>query len=80
MNITRGPIKTAKKVGIYGPEGVGKTTFASRFPGAVFIDTEGSTTTLQCQVVIQRIGCDEHMRYSISHGEEQTTDYRIGID
>jgi hypothetical protein len=43
MNITRGPIKTAKKVGIYGPEGVGKTTFASRFPGAVFIDTEGST-------------------------------------
>jgi GTPase SAR1 family protein len=43
MNITRGPIKTAKKVGIYGPEGVGKTSFAARFPGAVFIDTEGST-------------------------------------
>ena len=43
MNITRGPMKTAKKVGIYGPEGVGKTSFAARFPGAVFIDTEGST-------------------------------------
>lgn len=44
MNITRGPKKTAIRVGIYGTEGVGKTTFASMFPGAVFIDTEGSTT------------------------------------
>ena len=43
MNITRGPVKSAIRVGIYGTEGVGKTTFASRFPGAVFIDTEGST-------------------------------------
>ena len=43
MNITRGPKKTAIRVGIYGTEGVGKTTFASMFPGAVFIDTEGST-------------------------------------
>jgi len=44
MNITRGPKKTAIRVGIYGTEGVGKTTFASMFPGAVFIDTEGSTS------------------------------------
>ena len=43
MNITRGPKKTAIRVVIYGVEGVGKTTFASNFPGAVFIDTEGST-------------------------------------
>ena len=43
MNITRGPMKSAIKVGIYGPEGIGKTTFAGMFPGAVFIDTEGST-------------------------------------
>ena len=46
MNITRGPIHSALRVGIYGTEGVGKTTFASRFPGAVFIDTEGSTRTM----------------------------------
>ena len=44
MNITRGPKKTAIRVGIYGTEGVGKSTFASKFPGAVFIDTEGSTS------------------------------------
>jgi GTPase SAR1 family protein len=43
MNITRGVIPTAKKVVIYGPEGIGKTTFAAQFPGAVFLDTEGST-------------------------------------
>ena len=43
MTITRGPIQTGIKVGIYGTEGVGKTTFAAKFPGAVFIDTEGST-------------------------------------
>jgi hypothetical protein len=43
MNITRGPVRTGIKVGIYGTEGVGKTTFAAQFPGVVFIDTEGST-------------------------------------
>lgn len=41
--INRGIVPTAKKVVIYGPEGIGKTTFAARFPNPVFIDTEGST-------------------------------------
>lgn len=43
MEITRGKIPCAKKVIIYGPEGIGKSTFASKFPDPVFIDTEGST-------------------------------------
>ena len=43
MQITRGVIQKAKKVVIYGPEGIGKSTLASRFPEPVFIDTEGST-------------------------------------
>lgn len=43
MEITRGKIPSAQKVVIYGPEGIGKSTFASRFPDPVFIDTEGST-------------------------------------
>lgn len=34
----------ALKVIIYGPEGVGKSTLASQFPNALFIDTEDSTT------------------------------------
>ena len=46
MNITTGKIKTAQKVVIYGQEGVGKSTFASKFPNPVFIDTEGSTKQL----------------------------------
>ncbi len=41
MEIIRGKIPCAKKVVIYGPEGIGKSTFASRFPDPVCIDTEG---------------------------------------
>ena len=43
MKIIKGKIPCAKKVLVYGPEGIGKSTFASRFPEPVFIDTEGST-------------------------------------
>ncbi len=43
MEIIRGRIPCAKKVLVYGPEGIGKSTFASRFPDPLFIDTEGST-------------------------------------
>lgn len=43
MQIIRGKIPGAKKVVVYGPEGIGKSTFASKFPDPVFIDTEGST-------------------------------------
>ena len=44
--ITGGKIPHARKVLVYGPEGVGKSTFASRFPQPLFIDTEGSTRNL----------------------------------
>lgn len=43
MNIGRGKIPKGQKIVLYGVEGVGKTTFASQFPFAVFSDTEGST-------------------------------------
>ena len=46
MKITKGKIKTALKIVVYGQEGVGKSTFASKFPDPVFIDTEGSTKQL----------------------------------
>lgn len=46
MNITSGKILTAQKVVIYGPEGIGKSTFASQFPNPLFCDTEGSTKDL----------------------------------
>lgn len=43
MKITSGKIAGAKRCIIYGPEGIGKSTFAAAFPGPLFIDTEGST-------------------------------------
>lgn len=43
MEIIKGKLASAKKVVVYGPEGIGKSTFASQFPDPVFIDTEGST-------------------------------------
>lgn len=46
MNITKGKVASAKKVVIYGSEGIGKSTFAAHFPEPLFIDTEGSTKEL----------------------------------
>lgn len=46
MQITRGRKARAQKVVIYGPEGIGKSSFASQFPDPVFIDTEGSTDNM----------------------------------
>lgn len=46
MNISKGIKKGAVKVVVYGPEGIGKSTFASKFPKVVFVDTEGSTKYL----------------------------------
>lgn len=41
--ITSGCADGAKKVVVYGPEGIGKTSFAANFPDPVFVDTEDST-------------------------------------
>ena len=43
LAISRGRITRPQKAVIYGPEGVGKTTFASQTPSPVFLDTEGGT-------------------------------------
>ena len=46
MQIISGTLSAAQKIVIYGPEGIGKSTFASKFPNPLFIDTEGSTKKL----------------------------------
>lgn len=46
MEMIRGKLEKAKKIVLYGPEGIGKSTFASGFPGAVFCDVEGSTNEM----------------------------------
>lgn len=72
MEITRGKISGAKKVLVYGPEGIGKTTFAASFPDPLFIDTEGSTKELD----VMRLPAPsswtmikEEARYVIQHPE-----------
>ncbi|ASA22338.1 ATP-binding protein [Paenibacillus donghaensis] len=46
MQVITGKVQKAKKVVIYGPEGVGKSSLAAQFPRPIFIDTEGSTTEM----------------------------------
>ncbi len=43
MQVIRGIQPGALKVVVYGPEGIGKSTFASQFPDPLFIDTEDGT-------------------------------------
>lgn len=44
--VTRGKVEKAQRVVVYGTEGVGKSTFASKFPEAVFIDVEEGSNDL----------------------------------
>lgn len=46
FEISKGKICKAKKILIYAPEGIGKSTLASQFPNPLFIDTEGGTNSL----------------------------------
>ena len=55
LKIIEGKEKRALKIVIYGPEGIGKSTFASKFPDPLFIDTEGGTSNLD----VRRIKCSK---------------------
>jgi hypothetical protein len=55
LKIIKGKEKRPLKIVIYGPEGIGKSTFASQFPDPLFIDTEGGTSNLD----IRRIKCNK---------------------
>ena len=46
MDIIRGKIQKAQRIVVYGPEGIGKSTFGSKFPNPLFIDTEGGSSHL----------------------------------
>ena len=76
MEITRGKLEVPQRVVIYGPEGIGKTSLAARFPGAVFIDTEGSTRNFD----VARYpdpnsweGLITTVQYAMQHPENQKT-------
>lgn len=46
LNIRKGPQMRSIRTIIYGPEGIGKSTLASNFPDAVFIDFEHGTDSM----------------------------------
>lgn len=46
FKITKGKVKSAIRLVAYGSEGIGKSTFASKFPEPLFIDAEGGTKQL----------------------------------
>lgn len=76
MKIIRGKIPSAKKTIIYGPEGIGKSTLASRFPDPVFIDTEGSTKDMDVARTEAPSSWDmllDQVKYFISHPTELKT-------
>ena len=76
MQITRGKTNKALKVVVYGPEGIGKSTFASQFPGAVFIDTEGSTGSMDVARTPDPMSftqlCEQINYFAQNPGEAQT--------
>ena len=66
MQIISGTLSAAQKIVIYGPEGIGKSTFASKFPNPLFIDTEGSTKKLNVRRLPKPSSWTmimEHVRY-----------------
>ena len=46
LAIRKGPQMRSIRCVIYGPEGIGKSTLASQFPDAVFIDFEHGTDSM----------------------------------
>ncbi len=70
MQITTGKIMKAQKIVVYGPEGIGKSTFAAQFPDPVFIDTEGSTGNMDVKRLPRPTSWEmlhEEMKYVIDN-------------
>ena len=77
MELIRGRKPAAAlKVVLYGPEGIGKSTFASMFPAAVFEDTEGSTDHMDVVRTPKARSFAElkqHVQYFIQHPDQLGT-------
>ena len=51
MKITNGKVSRAQRVGLYGPEGIGKSSLASQFAKPLFLDLESGTDQLDVRRV-----------------------------
>lgn len=73
MEITRGKQRKGVKLVLDGPEGIGKSTFVSKIPGVVFIDTEGSTGEMDVMRMPKPTSWTmllQEVDYAISHPDE----------
>ena len=76
MNITKGKKAIPYKVVIYGPEGIGKSTLASKFPKPIFIDTEGSTARMDDVERFENIKNYDEVELAIKCLYEEGTGYQ----
>jgi GTPase SAR1 family protein len=51
IEVIKGAVSRPQKVCVYGPEGVGKTTFAAKFPKPLFLDLEKGS----CAYAVDRV-------------------------
>ena len=58
IEFTEGLVNMPVKAVIYGSEGIGKSTLASKMPGAVFLDLEGGTSRLN----VRRVKCGDDLQ------------------
>lgn len=80
MNIEHGIKPGPAKVVIYGPEGIGKTTFASKFPKPLFLDLDNGSSRLD---VARVAGLDSFatVKAALSELQKDTQGYQtIVID
>jgi GTPase SAR1 family protein len=76
MELFRGKRSRAIKCLLYGPEGIGKSTFSSKFPNPVFIDTEGGTDYMEVSRTPKPSSWTmimEQVKYFINHHAELGT-------
>ncbi len=74
MNIVKGKQIKPLKCVMYGPEGIGKTTFASRWPRPLFLDFEGGTGRLNVDRV--PVASYPELEQVMAHIAQDHADYR----
>lgn len=74
MNIVKGKQIKPLKCVMYGPEGIGKTTFASRWPQPLFLDFEGGTGRLNVDRV--PVASYPELEQVMAHIAQDHADYR----
>lgn len=90
FTITKGVSRKAFKLGIYGPEGIGKSSLASLCPDVVFADIETSTEDLDVSRVggisdwptlrayVQSVSSGIHCIDSVTRAEDWAAQFVIG--